>query len=68
MNHKNAQNAGLMAFSILFLCKDSPIKAHPKGHKISPKGQKNIHIIIQIMHHRFHRLVHQNLLVHNIGR
>ena len=68
VNHMKAQNAGLIAFSTLFLCKNSPIKAHPKGHKISPKGQKKAHIIIHIIHHRFHRLVHQNFLVHSIGR
>ena len=30
------------------------------GHKIKPIGQKNIQMSIHTMHHRFHRLVHQN--------
>ena len=68
MNHINAQNAGLIAFSILFLCKYSPIRAHQKGHKISHIGHANSQIAIQMIHHRFHRLVHQNFLVHNMGR
>ena len=60
INHKNAQNAGLIEFSILLLCKYSQIKAHQNGHKIKPIGQKNIQMSIHTMHHRFHRLVHQN--------
>ena len=68
MNHINAQKAGLIDVSILLLCKYSPIRAHQNGQRINPIGQKNIHTIIQIIHHRFHRLVHQNFLVHNIGK
>ena len=67
-NHIKAQNAGLIDFSILFWCKYSHIKAHQNGHKIKPIGQINIPTIIHIMHPRFHRLVHQNFLVHNMGR
>ena len=64
----NAQKAGLIDASMVFLCKYSHIKAHQNGHRINPTGQKNIHIIIHMMHHRFHRLVHQNFLVHSIGK
>ena len=67
-NHMNAQKAGLIDAVMIFLCKYSPIKAHQNGHRISPAGQKNIHTIIHMIHHRFHRLVHQNFWVHNIGR
>lgn len=67
-NHKKAQKAGLIDVWILFLCKYSHIKAHQNGHKINPIGQTNIPTIIHIMHHRFHRLDHQNFLVHNIGK
>ena len=68
MNHKKAQKAGLIEFSMLFLCKYSPIRAHQNGHRISPTGQTNIQINIHIIHPRFHRLVHQNFLVHSIGK
>ena len=68
MNHIKAQKAGLIDDSKVFLCKYSPINAHQNGHRIMPIGQKNIQIIIHIIHHRFHRLVHQNFWVHNIGR
>ena len=67
-NPINAQNAGLIDVSILLLCKYSPIKAHQKGQIINPTGQANIQTIIHMIHHRFHRLVHQNFLVHNIGK
>ena len=67
-NHINAQNAGLIDFCMFFLCRNSHISAHQNGHKIKPNGQENIQITIQIIHHRFHRLLHQNFLVHNIGR
>ena len=67
-NHIKAQNAGLMDFCILFWCKNSQINAHQNGHKINPKGHENIQTIIHIIHHRFHRLVHQNFLVQSIGR
>jgi hypothetical protein len=63
-----AQKAGFVDFCISNLCIYSPIKAQTKGHKINPKGKKNIHIIIPKIHHRFHRLVHQNFLVHSIGK
>jgi len=67
-NQTNAQKAGLIDVWILFLCKNSPIKAHQNGHITIPTGQKNIQINIHIIHHQFHRLVHQNFLVHNIGK
>jgi hypothetical protein len=55
MNHMKAQKAGLIDVFILLLCKYSPIKAHQNGHRIKPTGQKNIHTIIHMIHHRFHR-------------
>ena len=67
-NHKKAQKAGLIHFSILFLFIYSQIKAQMNGHRIKPTGQTNNHKIIHIIHHRFQYLVHQNFLVHNIGR
>jgi hypothetical protein len=57
-----------MDLRISFLCKNSQIKAHAKGHKINPIGQTNSQTTVHIIHHRFPRLVHQNFLVHNIGR
>lgn len=68
INPIKAQKAGLIAFVILFLCKYSHINAHANGHKINHIGPKNIQIIIQMIHHRFHNLVHQNFLVHKMGR
>ena len=67
-NQINAQNAGLIDFFILFLCKNSPINAHANGHKINQMGHANSHITIHTIHHQFHRLDHQNFLVHTIGR
>ena len=67
-NHIKAQKAGLIDVLIVFLCKYSQIRAHQNGHRIKPIGQKNIQTSIHIMHHRFHRLVHQNFLVHSIGK
>jgi hypothetical protein len=67
-NQTKAQKAGLIDVSIVFLCKYSQIRAHQNGHRIKPIGQKNIQTSIHIMHHRFHRLVHQNFLVHSIGK
>ena len=64
----NVQNAGLIAFLISLLCKNSPINDHANGHKIKPNGPKNNQTIIHIRHHRFHHFVHQNFLVHNIGK
>lgn len=68
INQMNAQNAGLIDASKFCLCKYSHIKAQANGHKIRPNGQKNIHIIIHVIHHRFPRLVHQNFLVQIMGR
>ena len=67
-NHINAQKAGFIDLSILLFFRYSPIRAHQNGQRINPIGQANIQTIIHMMHHRFHRLVHQNFLVHNIGR
>ncbi len=67
-NHINAQNAGLKHFSKTFLCIYSHINAQMKGHVINQIGHKNNHIIIPIIHHRFPRFVHQNFLVHRMGR
>ena len=67
-NHIKAQKAGLTDVSILLLCKYSPIRAHQNGQRINQIGQANTQTIIHMIHHRFHRLVHQNFLVHNIGR
>ena len=68
VNHIKAQKAGLIECWILFLCRYSPIKAHQNGHRIKPIGQTNIQTIIHIIHPRFPRLVHQNFLVHSIGK
>ena len=68
INHIKAQKAGLIEDFALFLCKYSPINAPANGHRINQTGHANIHIIIHIIHHRFPRLVHQNFLVHNIGK
>ena len=67
-NHTKAQNAGLIDASMLLLCKYSQINAHANGHKTNPIGQKKTQITIHIIHHRFHRLDHQNFLVHIIGK
>ena len=67
-NHINAQNAGLIEVSMLFLCKYSHIKAHANGQSINQIGHIKIQTTIHIIHHQFHRLVHQNFWVHNIGR
>ena len=67
-NPMKAQKAGLIDVWMLFLCRYSQINAPANGHKISQTGQANIQIIIPATHHRFHRLVHQNFLVHNMGR
>jgi hypothetical protein len=67
-NHINAPKAGLIDFCILFWRKNSPTNAQANGHKINHTGQANNQIIIHMMHHRFHRLDHQNFLVHSIGR
>lgn len=67
-NQTNAPNAGFIDFCISFWCKYSQIKAPANGHNINPAGQANSHIIIPIIHHRFHRLDHPNFLVHNIGK
>ena len=63
-----AQNAGLIDDWISFLCRYSHINAHQNGHSINPIGQANIQITIHAIHPRFHRLVHQNFLVHSIGK
>ena len=68
VNHMKAQKAGLIDAEMMFLCKYSPIRAHQNGHKINPIGHANIQTIIHMIHPRFHRLVHQNFLVHSIGR
>jgi hypothetical protein len=68
MNHIKAQNAGFTDVSKLFLCRYSHARAQANGHKINQIGHAKIQIIIHTMHHRFPRLVHQNFLVHNIGR
>ena len=68
INPIKAPKAGFMAFCMLFWCRYSPINAQAKGHSINPTGQANNHITIPIIHHQFHRLDHQNLLVQSMGR
>lgn len=67
-NPIKAQNAGLIEFFISLLCKYSHINAHANGPKTRPIGQANSQITIHTIHHRFHRLDHQNFFVHSIGK
>ena len=67
-NPINVQKAGFIDLFILFWCRYSHIKAHANGHRMSPTGQANNHIIIHTIHHQFHRLDHQNFFVHNTGK